>query len=199
MEKNKNQTRNAKNELPKKTGYIVAIVLLSALLIASNLFSYFGIWQKLVPDTNPVFLLGKATTLDAKLNQANAVSFTLKGSAVTNVFYQHPISLQMPTTTQKYIVRAKMQLETGANQISIQIATDSNWIQGEDGYAYLNSAVGSGQNVLIANGYVLPEFEADQNKTYNLCLIVETLAQSTNYAEIWTLPRNFVLLEPTLD
>ena len=190
MKKNKNQTRNAKNELPKKTGYIVAIVLLSALLIASNLFSYFGIWQKLVPDTNPVFLLGKATTLDAKLNQA---------TAVTNVFYQHPISLQMPTTTQKYIVRAKMQLETGANQISIQIATDSNWIQGEDGYAYLNSAVGSGQNVLIANGYVLPEFEADQNKTYNLCLIVETLAQSTNYAEIWTLPQNFVLLEPTLD
>lgn len=193
------KTMNVKCDLQKKTGYIVTIVLLSTLLIASNLFSYFGIWQKLIPDTNPVFLPGKVTTLDAKLNQANAVSFTLKGSAVTDVFYQHPISFQMPTTTQKYVVRAKMQLDTGASQIQIQIATDSNWTQGEDGYVYLNNTVGSGQKVLISNGYILPEFEADQTKTYNLCMIVETLAQSTNYAEIWTLPQNFVLLEPTLD
>lgn len=186
-------------KLDRKTGYIIVIVLLFALLIGTNVFAYSGVWFKLLPNTNPIYTLGKTATVDLLPNSSNTAAFTFKGAAIRGVYYQHPIMAQMTVTSQNFVVRAKMTVQTESQQIPVQIATDSNWIVGDDGYAYFENLVTGGQKILVANGYVLPDFCADQSKSYNLCLIVETLEQNTDFDKIWSLPQDFELLTQTID
>lgn len=198
----KNQSANdikTAEKIPRKTGYIVVIVLLLALLILTNLFAYFGVLQKILPTTTPAFVLGQSATIDAKENSSNAICFSFNGSAVTGIFYQHPIFVKIPVTDEKLLIRAKMQIQTEQGERFVQIATDTNWTQGQDGYVYFDNFAQSGQNILLSNGYVLPNFVSDQHKSYNLCVIVETLSESTNFKEIWALPQDFEIIDQTTD
>lgn len=176
-----------------KKGYIVAIIILSLALVGTNLLTYFGIWQKIIPETSPIFPLGKQATIDISLNSANALSFNFKGSAVNGVFYNQVVSLKMPITQNKFLIRAKAGVDTERAQYPCQIANDSNWIVGEDGYYYLSSFAISGQKINLANGIILPKFEANQQKAYTLTFVVESLQADFDYYNIWNLPQDFQL------
>lgn len=175
----------------KKIGYIVAIVLLSILLVGTNLLSFLGVWRNLFPSLQPMFVLGKQANIEVELNSSSSVAFEFKGSAVTGTYYNQLLFANMPITSEKYLLRAKAVINTGQTNVFAQIASDSTWIQGDDGYYYFTLYALGGQTISISNGLVLPLINTIQDKTYSLIVTVESLSASVNYQNIWDLPEDF--------
>lgn len=187
------EKRKKNKKRQKNIGYIVAIVILSVLLVGTNLMSFLGAWKNLIASPEPVFALGKQATIEVNLNQSSSIAFNFKGSAVMGTVYNHLIYVSMPVTSQRYLLRAKAVINTGETNYVATIANDSNWVQGDDGYCYLSVYALGGQTFSLSNAIVMPDIVTVQDKSYNLIITVESLSENVDFENIWSLPENFVI------
>ena len=193
------EKRKKNKKRQKNIGYIVAIVLLSILLVGTNVMSFAGAWKNLLVSAEPVFALGKQATINVNLNQSSSLAFNFKGSAVMGTVYNHLIYVSMPVTSQRYVLRAKAVVTTGQVSYNATIASDSNWILADDGYCYLTVYALGGQTFGLSNAIKMPDINTIQDKSYNLIVTVESLSENVDFANIWELPDDFVIRDITLD
>ena len=195
------ERRSKKNvkKSQKNIGYIVAIVLLSIALLGTNLLSFLGIWRNLIPAVEPMFVLGRQANFEIELNSSSSIAFEFKGSAVNDTYYNQPIFAEMPVTENQYVLRAKAVVNTGQYNAFAQIASDSNWMQGQDGYYYFTMYALGGEKICLSNGIVLPKLNTLQDKTYSLIVTVESLQTSEDFQNIWQLPQDFKIVNIVQD
>ena len=193
------EKKKRKQTSQKKVGYIVAIILLSIALIGTNLMSFLGAWKNLLQFVQPINVLGKQSTIQATLNGANAMSFEFKGSSVMDTYYNHLTFVNMPITEKRFVLRARASVNTGQISYNAKIASDSNWIEGEQGYFYLTTYALGGQTIGLSNGIIMPKIETKQDKTYSLVITIESLQEDFDFKQIWQTPENFQILQTVQD
>ena len=172
---------------------------MSVALVGSNLLTFFGIWRNLLAFVEPVFSLGKPAVIKVMPNSSSSVGIEVKGSFVDNIYYHQPVYIEMPVTSEKYIIRAKAYISDGKVNYPVKIANNSNWVAGNDDCYYLSSLALGGENISLANGVILPKFNNKQESTYTLIISIESLHEDTDYENIWTLPDNFNLVQVVQD
>ena len=187
--------KEKKEKKQTNKGYIIAIVLLSALLVISNVFGYVGLYSKLdFLKTEPSVLIGDKVSLDLAENASSSTSIMFKGSFVKNVSYLSKTTAKAPTSFSQSVLRAKYKIVgEGGTNFEILPMTDSSWVNGEDGYFYYSFKINAGESANLANGFVIPKFNSKQELIYSIIVQCECLNENQNISLIWqTAPKDWI-------
>lgn len=174
-------------EKMKRNGYIIAIIILSILLIASNLFFFLGVYSKFnMFSFEPAFSLGDSITINLKANSSSSSGLSFVGSYLQGVEYLGKTSVKMSNSSNPVVLRSKFYTMTdNGGTLDVTPIIDSNWIVGEDGYYYYIFKLNKGEKITLSNGYILPNFNANQDKLYIVNISCETLTDNLDFATIW--------------
>ncbi len=176
-----------KKEKVKKSGYIIAIIILSVLLVVSNLFIFLGVYSRFnLLNFEPAFALGDTITINLEENSSSSSGLSFAGSYLQGVKYLGKTSVKMSNSINPVVLRSKFytMIDNGGI-LNVTPIIDSNWIVGEDGYYYYIFKLNKGEKITLSNGYILPSFNANQDKLYVVNIACETLTDNLDYATIW--------------
>lgn len=163
--------------------FIVSIIL----LIVSVIFSSFVLDENIRLRDN--ISGGINTNLNIEISPNNVQTKTT--TILTNVVatkYNQKLTLYADSLPQKQVIRAKAVFtrNDGTNCV-VNLNTDSNWIEGRDGYFYYYGIVEDG-NVLVCDSVELGEqvYAGNKEGVHYLTFIVESLNSDNEYiSNLW--------------
>ena len=171
----------------KQTGFVVAIVILSTLLVASVIMGVTGFFCSFsVQEFETDLQVGQIENINVFANKTSVVSFTLDGAFLPGEKIPFTIQISAPEIEKNVVFRVKSRI-FGANEIeNILFETSENFSLEDDGYYYFNNTLIGGDKVTFCEKILLPKAKfVDAGKRYVLTIFVETLDAELNTNVIW--------------
>ena len=130
--------------------------------------------------------------IDIKVEQASATSSSISclGDVVAGQEYAQDVDIISPSAFSDSVVRASVFIvDSLGNKTAVNVSTNTDFIDGTDGYYYLNKVLSASTTQNFINKVTIPSelTNLDVSKRYNISIVLETLPYGSGVANsVWT-------------
>ncbi len=113
---------------------------------------------------------------------------------VSGTTYNQPVILKTGDITSTYFVRAKAiyaDYNIVNENIDVTISPISEWVQGQDGYYYLQAYLDDYKEIAFIDSLTLPLITTEVKNNTNITIMFQFLESSKDVESIWKTPDYF--------
>ena len=163
---------------------VIGLVILLAISVFLGLSGYYFSTAFLHQKTD--LIVGDKITIGVKPNETSVVSLTFDGGYLPEENIPQVVEIEGLDLNKNVYLRVKALCSSNDEKMEFDFVSSSHFEKANDGYYYFDDALKGGNRVNFASYLVFPRDKTFVgNKKYILSIVVETLSEELDIAEIW--------------
>ena len=171
----------------KRNAWLVSVVLLSVSLVTSIILGFSGYYFSVAYlKSNCDLSLGNKVLISVNENESSVASFCFDGAYLPNERLEQLVQIVAKNLAENMHVRAKIVVFEDEENVKFVPVLSEHFVDGEDGYFYFDDILNGGSKITFCNSLRFPSenvFQSD--KKYVATIVVETLSEGLDVAQIW--------------